>query len=52
MWTQELFGVEKLIIALLHLDVLPGDPGYCCDMETVLVHARQIYKEKMYLFDT
>lgn len=40
MWTQELFGVEKPIIALLHLDALPGDPGYCGDMETVLAHAR------------
>ena len=29
MWTQEMFGVEKPIIALLHLDALPGDPGYC-----------------------
>lgn len=28
MWTQEMFGVEKPIIALLHLDALPGDPGY------------------------
>ena len=27
MWTQEMFGVEKPIIALLHLDALPGDPG-------------------------
>ena len=28
MWTQDMFGVEKPIIALLHLDALPGDPGY------------------------
>ena len=41
MWTQEMFGVEKPIIALLHLDALPGDPGYCGSMETVLEHARQ-----------
>lgn len=41
MWTQNLFQVEKPIIALLHLDALPGDPGYCGDMETVLEHARQ-----------
>ena len=27
MWTQDMFGVEKPIIALLHLDALPGDPG-------------------------
>lgn len=41
MWTHEMFGVEKPIIALLHLDALPGDPGYCGSMETVLEHARQ-----------
>ena len=41
MWTQEMFGVEKPIIALLHLDALPGDPGYCGSMDTVLEHARQ-----------
>ena len=35
MWTQDMFGVEKPIIALLHLDALPGDPGYCGDMKTV-----------------
>lgn len=40
MWTQEMFGVEKPIIALLHLDALPGDPGYCGDMNTVLEHAK------------
>lgn len=33
MWTQDMFGVEKPIIALLHLDALPGDPGYCGDMK-------------------
>ena len=37
MWTQEMFGVEKPIIALLHLDALPGDPGYCGSMDTVLI---------------
>lgn len=41
MWTLELFHVEKPIIALLHLDALPGDPGYCGSMETVLEHAWQ-----------
>lgn len=40
MWTQEMFGVEKPIIALLHLDALPGDPGYCGSMDRVLEHAR------------
>lgn len=28
MWTKELFGVEKPIIALLHLRAMPGDPMY------------------------
>jgi len=36
-----MFGVEKPIIALLHLDALPGDPGYCGDMKTVTEHARK-----------
>ena len=40
MWTHELFGVEKPIIALLHLDAMPGDPGFCGSLETVLAHAR------------
>ena len=40
MWTQEMFHVEKPIIALLHLDALPGDPGYCGNLDTVLQHAR------------
>lgn len=40
MWTRDLFGVEKPIIALLHLDALPGDPGYCGSMQQVVEHAR------------
>ena len=28
MSAKELFGVEKPIIALLHLRALPGDPAY------------------------
>lgn len=42
LWTKEMFGVEKPIIAMLHLDALPGDPrfhyGDC--MEQVVAHAR------------
>ena len=34
-WTKEMFGVEKPIIALLHLQALPGDPLYGGDMEGV-----------------
>ena len=36
MWTRELFGHEKPIIALLHLDPLPGDPGFCGNIESVV----------------
>ena len=28
LWTKELFGVEKPVIGMLHLDALPGDPRY------------------------
>ena len=41
MWIQKMFGVEKPIIALLHLDALPGDPGYCGNMDLVLEHAEK-----------
>ncbi len=41
MWTHEMFGVEKPIIALLHLDALPGDPGFGGNMDKVLEHAEQ-----------
>jgi membrane complex biogenesis BtpA family protein len=40
MWTIDLFGVEKPVIALLHLDPLPGDPYFGGDMIEVLRHAR------------
>ena len=39
MWIHEMFGVQKPIIALLHLDALPGDPGYCGSLNEVLDHA-------------
>ena len=43
LWTKTLFGVEKPIIAMLHLDPLPGDPRwhYGDSMETVIQHALQ-----------
>ncbi len=28
LWTDKMFGVKKPIIAMLHLDALPGDPKY------------------------
>ena len=28
MWTEDIFGVKKPIIAMLHLLPLPGDPSY------------------------
>lgn len=42
LWTKEMFGVEKPIIAMLHLDALPGDPRfhYGDSMEQVVEHAR------------
>ncbi len=43
MWTKELFGVEKPIIAMCHLQAMPGDPGYDYEggMEKVLDCARK-----------
>ncbi len=43
MWTQELFHVEKPVIALLHLRALPGDPLYGAEdsMEQVTEWARE-----------
>lgn len=43
MWTQELFKVEKPIIALLHLRAMPGDPlfGPEDSMEQVIQTARE-----------
>lgn len=43
MWMNELFGVQKPIIALLHLRALPGDPmfGPGDSMESVLRTARE-----------
>ena len=42
MWTKDMFGVKKPIIALLHLRALPGDPGFdrAQGMEGVLRSAR------------
>lgn len=42
LWTEEMFGVKKPIIAMLHLDALPGDPmfKYGDDMDIVIDHAR------------
>jgi membrane complex biogenesis BtpA family protein len=42
MWTEELFGVKKPIIALLHLRAMPGDPLYTKEdtMEKVVETAR------------
>lgn len=40
MWTEELFGVKKPIIVLLHLRALPGDPDFCGDINQVIRQAR------------
>lgn len=41
-WLDELFGVEKPIIAMCHLRALPGDPDYDREggMQAVVQHAR------------
>lgn len=39
MWIHDMFGVQKPIIALLHLEALPGDPGFCGSLNAVLDHA-------------
>lgn len=41
-WMYELFGVEKPIIAMCHLQPLPGDPNYDSEggMKKVVEHAR------------
>ncbi len=43
LWTEEMFGVKKPIIAMLHLDPLPGDPRFCFgdSMEDVVAHAKE-----------
>lgn len=40
-WLKEVFGTEKVIIGLLHLKALPGDPFYEGSMEDVIARARQ-----------
>ena len=39
MWTKNLFGTEKPIIALLHLDALPGEPAFEGSLDAVMEHA-------------
>ena len=41
-WMQDLFHVEKPIIAMCHLQPLPGDPYYYADggMEKVMAAAK------------
>ena len=39
MWTKDLFGTEKPIIALLHLDPLPGEPAFGGSFDDVMEHA-------------
>ena len=42
LWTEELFGVKKPIISMLHFDPLPGDPRWkgTDSIDTVVEHAR------------
>ena len=39
MWIHDMFGVRKPIVTLLHLEALPGDPGFCGSLNAVLDHA-------------
>lgn len=39
MWTKDLFGTDKPVIALLHLDSLPGEPGFKGSLDEVMEHA-------------
>ena len=48
LWTKEMFGVEKPIIALLHLRALPGDPVFGGDMDAVV---RQAHEDRIALQD-
>ncbi len=36
LWTEQLFKKKKPIIAMLHLDPLPGDPRYDLDLSQYL----------------
>lgn len=42
-WLNEVFGVKKPIIAMCHLEALPGDPGYKADkgLEWIVESARR-----------
>lgn len=42
LWTEQLFHIKKPIIAMLHLDPLPGDPRflYGDSMAAVVAHAK------------
>lgn len=43
LWTESMFGVKKPVIAMLHLDPLPGDPLYTYNssMSKVVEHAKR-----------
>lgn len=43
LWIEEMFHTKKPVIAMLHLDALPGDPMFVPEqgMEAVTAHARQ-----------
>jgi membrane complex biogenesis BtpA family protein len=45
MWTEELFNVEKPVIALLHLRALPGDPMF--DAEKGLEYVEACAKKEL-----
>ena len=44
MWTKDIFGTVKPIIALLHLDALPGEPAFKGTLDEVMEHAARDLK--------
>ena len=46
LWTEEMFGVKKPIIAMLHLKPLPGDPMFKKGdtVKSIVNQARKVLK--------
>ena len=46
MWMKDLWHKDKVIIGMLHLDVLPGDPRYSAtdSLDIIIEHARMDLK--------
>ena len=46
MWMKDLWHKDKVIIGMLHLDALPGDPRYSASdsLDIIIEHARMDLK--------